>query len=78
MCPQRQSIPDWPLGDVLIELIPAPIGNLGPPNTRIGNPPAIGLVTLIDQDPTLRCPHDRVVTEGVSISAWARARASTS
>lgn len=36
--PQRQSIPDWPLGDVLIELILAPIGNLRPPNTRIGNP----------------------------------------
>lgn len=39
---------------------------------------ASGLVTLIDPRPALRCPHNRVVTEGVSISAWARAQTSTS
>lgn len=58
----------------MIELIAAPIGNLRPPNTRIGNPPATGLVTLFDQGPALRCPHNRVVTEGVSISPWGRAQ----
>lgn len=55
----------------MIELITAPIGNLEPPNPRIGNPPATGLVTLIDQGPALRCPHNRVVTEGVSVGTCA-------